>query len=109
MNNTTLIIEKVDVKAKIGSHEYSLRVPSTSSAEVQTAIDLVHKRFEATKAQGKTQNPERIAIMVALNLAVELNALKSSASPVSPQDFPDTDIRTMREQISAVLGKPASL
>ena len=105
MTNTALVIEKVDVKAKIGSHEYSLRVPSTSSNEVQTAIDLVHKRFEATKAQGKTQNPERIAIMVALNLAVELNALKTTAAPMSPQDFPDTDIRSMREQIGAILGK----
>jgi cell division protein ZapA (FtsZ GTPase activity inhibitor) len=105
MSNTALITEKVEVKAKIGSHEYSLRVPSANSSEVQSAIDLVHKRFEATKNSGKTQNPERIAIMVALNLAMELNSLKTSAAPPSPQDFPDTDIRTMREQIGAILGK----
>jgi cell division protein ZapA (FtsZ GTPase activity inhibitor) len=105
MTSTTLLPEKVEVKAKIGSHEYSLRVPSTSHADVQSAVDLVHKRFEATKALGKTQNPERIAVMVALNLAVELNTLKTSIAPPEVQDFPDTDIRSMREQIGAILGK----
>lgn len=106
MTNTTLIPDKVEVKAKIGSHDYSLRVPSTSFREVQAAIDLVHKRFEATKSLGKTQNPERIAVMVALNLAMELNGLKANTTAVSPQDFPDTDIRSVREQINAILAHP---
>ena len=104
MSSNTLITEKSEVRAKIGSHEYTLRVPSNNAQQVQSAIDLVHKKFESTKALGKTQNPERIAIMVALNLALELGTLKASAAPPPLQDFPNTDIRTMREQIGAALG-----
>lgn len=107
MNDTVANHDKVEVKAKIGSHEYTLRVPASNQIEVQAAIDLVHKRFEATRASGKTQNPERIAVMVALNLANELNTLKANAINPEIQDFPDTDVRTVREQISAILGKQA--
>jgi cell division protein ZapA (FtsZ GTPase activity inhibitor) len=89
------------VKAKIGSQDYSLRVSKASESEVIDAIAMVTARFDAVLKTGKISNHERIAVMVALNLAVELN--KTKHAPLPGFEFPNTDIATLRQHIGHVL------
>jgi cell division protein ZapA (FtsZ GTPase activity inhibitor) len=89
------------VKAKIGSQDYALRVSKASENEVIDAIGIVSARFDAVVKAGKISNPERIAVMVALNLAVELNKTKHASVPGF--EFPNTDIATLRQHIGHVL------
>ncbi len=89
------------VKTKIGTQEYALRVSKASEREVSDAVDMVSNRFQAVLNAGKITNHERIAVMVALNLAVELN--KTKKAPLQGFDFPDTDIASLRQHIGHVL------
>jgi cell division protein ZapA (FtsZ GTPase activity inhibitor) len=98
---TTPTNDTITVKAKVGSQEYSLRVSKSSESELHAAVALVSDRFQSILGTGKITNPERIAVMVALNLAVEMNKLK--AAPVPGFDFPNTDIATLREHIGHLL------
>jgi cell division protein ZapA len=98
MNATT---DTLTLKAKVGTQDYSLRVTRASEEEVKLAIEMVTERFNAISASGKVLNPERIAVMVALNLAAELNKLKTAPAPGF--DFPNTDIASLRQHIGQVL------
>jgi cell division protein ZapA (FtsZ GTPase activity inhibitor) len=93
--------DTITIKAKVGAQDYSLRVSKTSEAEVNDAVALVSERFQTILSAGKISNPERIAVMVALNLAVEMN--KSKNTPVPGFDFPNTDIATLRQHIGHLL------
>lgn len=93
--------DTLTLKAKVGAQDYALRVTRASEDEVKQAIDMVSERFNAIASAGKVTNPERIAVMVALNLAAELNKLKSAPAPGF--DFPNTDIASLRHHIGQVL------
>jgi cell division protein ZapA (FtsZ GTPase activity inhibitor) len=98
---TAAATDTITVKAKVGSQEYALRVNKNGESELHAAVALVTERFIAIQATGKITNPERIAVMVALNLAVEMN--KSKATPVPGFDFPNTDISTLRQHIAQLI------
>lgn len=101
--NTTTTPETITVKAKVGSQEYSLRVSKDAQDDLHKAVALVTERYQAVAASGKVTNPERIAVMVALNLAVEMN--KAKQAPTQGFDFPNTDIATLRQHIGQILNK----
>jgi cell division protein ZapA len=98
---TTLINDTITIKAKVGAQEYSLRVNKGTEHELHDAVTLVTERFQAILNSGKITNPERIAVMVALNLAVEMN--KAKHAPVPGFDFPNTDIASLRQHIGHLL------
>ncbi len=97
----TTPVNTITIKAKVGAQDYSLRVNKTSEAEVNAAVAMVSERFQTIMSSGKITSPERIAVMVALNLAVEMN--KSKTAPVPGFDFPNTDIATLRQHIGHLL------
>jgi cell division protein ZapA (FtsZ GTPase activity inhibitor) len=80
-----------------------LRVSKASESEVVDAIQMVTDRFNTVLKAGKISNPERIAVMVALNLAVELNKTKQALAPATIFEFPNTDIATLRQHIGHLL------
>jgi cell division protein ZapA (FtsZ GTPase activity inhibitor) len=98
---TTLINDTITVKAKVGLQEYALRVSKDTEPELHAAVNLVSDRFQAILGAGKITNPERIAVMVALNLAVELNKSKNTSLPGF--DFPNTDVASLRAHIGQLL------
>jgi cell division protein ZapA len=98
---TTLINDTITIKTKVGAQEYSLRVSKNSEDELHAAVALVTERFQAIQAGGKITNPERIAVMVALNLAVEMNKAKQTTVPGF--DFPNTDVASLRKHIGHLL------
>ena len=91
----------ITLKATVGQNDYTLRVPESGVNDLNEAVALVNKRFNAILGQGKVKDTERIAVMVALNLAAELNKIKNSPSPGF--DFPNTDIASLRQQIGQAL------
>ena len=91
----------ITVKATVGQNDYTLRVPESGVGDLNEAVELVNKRFNGIAAQGKIKDTERIAVMVALNLAAELNKLK--AAPAPGFDFPNTDIASLRKHIGQAL------
>jgi cell division protein ZapA (FtsZ GTPase activity inhibitor) len=93
--------DTVTLKATVGAQQYSLRVGKETEPEVNQAIAMVNDRFNAILNAGKIASPERIAVMVALNLAVELNKAKSA--PSVGFDFPNTNVASLRENISHLL------
>jgi cell division protein ZapA (FtsZ GTPase activity inhibitor) len=101
---TTILNDTVTVKAKVGLQEYALRVSRDTEPELHAAVTLVSERFNAILSAGKITNPERIAVMVALNLAVEVN--KSTSTAVPGFDFPNTDIASLRKHIGHLLKTP---
>ncbi len=103
---TTPANDTITVKAKVGSQEYALRVSKQSEPELHNAVQLVTERFNAILAGGKITNPERIAVMVALNLAVEMHKLQET--PVPGFEFPNTDIASLRKHIGHLL-RPSTI
>ncbi len=93
--------ETITIKTTVGAQEYSLRVSKNTESEVNQAISMVNERFNAIKASGKISSPERIAVMVALNLAVELSKAKSA--PEVGFDFPNTNVANLRQHIGHLL------
>lgn len=89
------------IKATVGGQEYALRVSKDTEPEVNQAIEMVNQRFNSILSTGKIASPERIAVMVALNLAVELNKAKSA--PSAGFDFPNTDMAGLRQGINHLL------
>ncbi|MEY3996115.1 MAG: Cell division protein ZapA [Pseudomonadota bacterium] len=66
------------VHIQIGEQTYALRIHSGNQAEVNAAITMVSEGFKSITASGKINNPERIAVMVALNIAMESQKYKQS-------------------------------
>ena len=91
----------VTVKATVGKQEYSLRVAPEAVEDLNRAVALVNKRFNAIVQAGKVKDAERIAVMVSLNLAAEINKLKDAPAPGF--HFPNTDVGSLRQHISQAL------
>jgi cell division protein ZapA (FtsZ GTPase activity inhibitor) len=64
------------IHTQIGEQTYALRIHSGNQAEVTAAIQMVSDGFKTIAASGKITNPERIAVMVALNIAMEAQKYK---------------------------------
>lgn len=64
------------IQVQIGEQTYALRIHSGNQHEVNTAISMVSEGFKQIAASGKITNPERIAIMLALNIAMEAQKYK---------------------------------
>jgi cell division protein ZapA (FtsZ GTPase activity inhibitor) len=97
----TQINDSITIKAKVGSQDYSLRVSRSSEQELHAAVAMVTERFQAILSGGKITNPERIAVMVALNLAAEISRAKNATVPGF--DFPNTDVASLRQHIGHLL------
>jgi cell division protein ZapA (FtsZ GTPase activity inhibitor) len=65
------------IQADIGEQSYTLRIAPNSGLNVDEAIAAVSARYQAVLQAGEVINPERIAIMVALNIAMEAQQLKA--------------------------------
>jgi len=65
------------VEAKILGRDYSLLCPPEEKDILQAAVDHVAQLTGRVQAAGKVAGSERIAIMVAIQVAAELLAMKS--------------------------------
>ncbi len=73
-------MERIDVS--ILGREYSLSCEADQKESLLSAIRMVDQRMQAIKASGKLSGNERIAVMAAVQTAVELLSTRAPDGPL---------------------------
>lgn len=68
--------DALTVTVRIMGREYTVACPQEEHEALVASADFLNERMNAVRRRGKALGAERIAVMVALNLARELLALK---------------------------------
>jgi cell division protein ZapA len=68
--------KRLSVPVRIMGKEYNVECPPDEHEALVQSAELVNERMSAIRRRGKALGSERIAVMVALNLARELLTLK---------------------------------
>jgi len=68
--------KKLSVPVRIMGKEFNVECPPDEHEALVASAEFVNERMNAIRKRGKALGSERIAVMVALNLARELLALK---------------------------------
>ena len=68
--------KKLSVPVRIMGKEFNIECPPEQHEALVASAELVNERMTAVRKKGKALGSERIAVMVALNLARELLELK---------------------------------
>ncbi|KAB7628206.1 cell division protein ZapA [Alkalilimnicola sp. S0819] len=80
------------VKINILDKEYLIGCPESERESLLRSADMVHRKMREARDSGKVIGAERIAVMVALNLAHELLQAQSETEA----------LRQVRERLSAM-------
>jgi len=89
------------VEAKILGRDYSLLCPPEEKATLEAAVAHVSQLAGRVQGSGKVAGNERIAIMVAIQVAAELLVLKSPEGPLG--DLSVGDFKRKIDDINALL------
>jgi cell division protein ZapA len=87
------------VAATILGQAYVLGCPEGSEAQLQAAVELVDREMSSIRDNGKIKARERIAVLAALNLAMQ--RVESSPSPLPSAAAPDRTASHTDETLSA--------
>ena len=68
--------KRLSVPVRIMGKEYNVECPPDEHEALVASAEFVNERMNTIRKRGKALGAERIAVMVALNLARELLALK---------------------------------
>lgn len=68
--------KRLSVPVRIMGKEFTVECPPDEHEALVASAELVNERMNAIRKRGKALGSERIAVMVALNLARELMELK---------------------------------
>ena len=68
--------KRLSVPVRIMGKEYNVECPPDEHEALVASADLLNERMSAIRKRGKAIGAERIAVMVALNLARELLMIK---------------------------------
>jgi cell division protein ZapA len=79
--------------AHIMGRDYQLACTPEEKLALLEAVEIVDQRMCAIQESGRVKSADRIAVMVALNLAVEV---------LSNKDFGGIEVRELKEKISRV-------
>jgi cell division protein ZapA len=88
---TTAVTERFT--ARIMGRDYQLACTASEKANLLDAVKMVDARMASVQSAGKVKSADRIAVMVALNLAVEL---------LSTKGLGDMDIGELKRKIDRV-------
>lgn len=68
--------KRLTVSVKIMGKDYTVECPPAEHEALVASAEFVNERMSAIRKRGKALGAERIAVMVALNIARELLSLK---------------------------------
>lgn len=103
MSGTDSSTEPLTVTVRIMGREYTVTCAKEGHDALVASADFLNERMNAVRRRGKALGAERIAVMVALNLARELLAQKGVAG-VAPQDDESSErIRQLGLDIDSTL------
>ena len=90
------------VTVRILDKEYQVACPEDERAALMQSADMLNRRMKEIRDSGKVVGLDRMAVMVALNLANELLQLRESFAEI------DNEVgeraREMRQRMDAILG-----
>src|SRR5690625_3699407 len=92
-------MERID--ATILGRDYSLACTADQKAVLQAAVRHVDQRTQTIKNNGKVVGNERIAIMAAIQVAVELLAVRAPDGPLG--DSTVGDIKSRLDHMNSLL------
>ncbi|MBI3171869.1 MAG: cell division protein ZapA [Hydrocarboniphaga effusa] len=96
--------KRLSVPVRIMGKEYNVECPPDEHEALVASAEFVNERMSTIRKRGKALGSERIAVMVALNLARELLTLKG-VEGVAPGDDPAVvgRVRQLRLDIDSTL------
>ena len=89
------------VTIRILDKEFHVTCPADEEQDLLASADLVHRKMREVKDSGKVIGLDRVAVMVALNLANELMKLRGRDREL--KNIVDLRVRSMRERLDAAL------
>ncbi|HEX7029080.1 MAG TPA: cell division protein ZapA [Gammaproteobacteria bacterium] len=90
------------VTVRILDKEYQVACPEEERAALLQSADMLNRRMKEIRDSGKVVGLDRMAVMVALNLANELLQLREAFDEIDSEV--GTRAREMRSRMDAVLG-----
>lgn len=90
------------VTVRILEKEYQVACPEEERAALLQSADMLNRRMKEIRDSGKVVGLDRMAVMVALNLANELLQLRESFDEIDNEV--GTRARDMRGRMDAILG-----
>ena len=99
--------EPARVSVRILEKEYFVACPHEERAALLDAAEFLNGRMREIRDTGKVVGLDRIAVMVALNLANELLRIRDHG--VQGHDRGGTRVRALRERAEAALARPPQL
>ncbi|HEU0197761.1 MAG TPA: cell division protein ZapA [Nevskiaceae bacterium] len=98
----------LNVTVRIMGREYTVACPVEEHESLVASADFLNERMSAVRRRGKALGAERIAVMVALNLAREVLSLRGTAG-VTPENPADIEqVRQLVLDIDATLSPPSA-
>ncbi len=89
------------VTIRILDKDFHVTCPADDEQDLLASADFVHRKMREIKDSGKVIGLDRVAVMVALNLANELLSLRGRDREL--KNIVDLRIRSMRERLDAAL------
>ena len=95
--------KRIAVTVRIMGREYSVECPPEEHEALVVSAELLNDRMLAIRKRGKALGTERIAVMVALNLARELLQLKGDGRVGGIDPATIERVRQLRLDIDSTL------
>ena len=99
--------DQARVSVRIMEKEYVIACPYEERTALLDAAEFLNSRMREIRDSGKVVGHDRIAVMVALNLANELLRLKNRDAKLEGEVAPR--LRAMRERVEGALEKGQQL
>jgi cell division protein ZapA len=99
--------DRAQISLRIMEKEYVVSCPYEDRSALLDAAEFLNSRMREIRDSGKVVGHDRIAVMVALNLANELLRLKSRDAKLEGEVAPR--LRAMRERVEGALEKGQQL
>jgi cell division protein ZapA len=106
-HDTTTTREPARVTVRILEKEYAMVCPYEERSALLDSAEFLNARMREIRDSGKVVGSDRIAVMVALNLANEYLKLKEREAKLEGET--SGRVRAMRERVEAQLAKGQQL
>ena len=97
------------IEVQILDRSYTLSVSEAEQASLLEAVRRVDERMRALRDGGRLVNPERIAVMAALQFAHDLIEQQSSGTPNAPSADVQKRLRHLTERLDEAISRQESL
>ena len=99
--------EQARVSVRIMEKEYVIACPYEERTALLDTAEFLNSRMREVRDSGKVVGLDRIAVMVALNLANELLRLKNQDARLESEA--SGRVRALRERVEAMIGRLKTL